>query len=385
MNRKIISAFLALILCLSLAIPALADANRYDFIVDDIGYLAESEVAQLNDLADTIWQERGIGIFFIYTPDEDLEGFDIGPYVGELEDFYVIVENETSWYSFLGGQATILDYDTEITLREVYDLADTYVGGVTDFLYAVADYFPPTLPETESPMVIAPAPAREILVFDEADLLSDGEEMTLSSRLEEISHACNAQIVIATIASMNGGDVDTYVDYVYDTMGFGYGENRDGVLLLVCMDPREYRILSNGYPGTAIGNVEIDTIGSAIVSDLSDGDYADAFGIFADKCAYYLNGHLNGFPFDVGGSLLLSLVVGLVVGLITAFVLKAQLKSVRKQDRANVYVKSGSMHVDVMNDIFLYRNVTRTEKPKNNSSGSSGSSGSSRSKGGGSF
>ena len=44
------------------------------------------------------------------------------------------------------------------------------------------------------------------------------------------------------------------------------------------------------------------------------------------------------------------------------------------------------MHVDLKQDIFLYRNVTRTKKQKREeSSGSSGSDGTARTKGGGSF
>ena len=223
------------------------------------------------------------------------------------------------------------------------------------------------------------------MVYDDADLLTDSEESALTKKLLNISHAYNAQIVVATIASMDGGDVDGFLEYFYDSMGFGYGENHDGVLLLVCMDPREYRILSNGYAGTAIDTDSIEVIGNIIKTDLSDGDYAEAFQGFADECEYYLDGYLNGFPFEFGMTLLISLVIGIVAGLIVAFILKGQLKSVRKQDKANVYVKPGSMEVTVSNDFFLYRNVTRTKKESNSSSGSGSSSGSSRSTGGGSF
>lgn len=228
------------------------------------------------------------------------------------------------------------------------------------------------------------ASAEEYLIFDEANLLTDGEEMALNRKLLDVSHTCNAQIVIATMESMNGGDIDSYIDYLYDSMGFGYGENHDGVLLLVCMDPREYRILSNGYAGVAIDPDSISRISDNIVSGLSDGDYAGAFDTFADECAYYLDGYINGFPFDAGMTLVISLITGLVAGLIVALVLKGQLKTVRREDSAGSYVRDNSMRVTVLRDIYLYRNVTRTEKPKNNSSGSS-SGGTTRSKGGGSF
>jgi uncharacterized membrane protein YgcG len=80
-------------------------------------------------------------------------------------------------------------------------------------------------------------------------------------------------------------------------------------------------------------------------------------------------------------NLLICLVIGIIAGVVVAFILKGQLKTVRKQNQANVYVKPGSMQVTVHNDFFLYRDVTRTKKQSSSSSGS----GSSRSTGGGSF
>lgn len=221
------------------------------------------------------------------------------------------------------------------------------------------------------------------IVMDDADLLSQAEEQALTRKLTEVGTAYEAQMIVATVASAGGKDPDDLVNEVYDSMGFGFGPLRDGVLLLVCMDPREYRILSNGYAGDAIDPGVIDTIGDAIVSDLSEGDYADAFEIFAEKCDYYLDGYRNGFPFKTGRNLVIALVVGLVLALIVTSVLKGQLKSVRKQGQANSYVRDGSMQLTLSNDIFLYRNVTRTKKESSNSSGSR--SGGSRSVGGGSF
>ena len=217
-------------------------------------------------------------------------------------------------------------------------------------------------------------------VYDEADLLSRTEELELSEKLLEISRQYNAQIVVLTVSSANVS-ADFLVEDMYDSMDMGYGDARDGVLLLVCMDVREYRILSNGFASAAIDTGDIESISDAIVSDLSDGNYAAAFDEFADQCAYYLDGYINGFPFDFGFNLTVCLIIGIVIGVIVTFVLKGQLKTVRKQNQANVYVKSGSMHVTVRNDFFLYRNISRTKKASSSSSGSR----SSRSVGGGRF
>ena len=233
-------------------------------------------------------------------------------------------------------------------------------------------------------LALSASASYDVSVWDEADLLTDAEEAQLSEKLAEISDLYDAEIVIMTLESSGGQDIDELVNSVYNTMDFGYGENRDGILLLICMDIREYRILSNGFAGTAITGSDINYIGDAMVPDLSDGNYAAAFDIFADECVYYLDGYINGFDFDPFSTLLTSLIAGLIIGWIVTAVLKGQLKSVRRQDEAQVYIKPGSMRLTVEKDLFLYRNVTRTKKANNNNSSGS-RSGSSRSVGGGRF
>ena len=87
--------------------------------------------------------------------------------------------------------------------------------------------------------ISASATAAAGIVMDDADLLSQAEEQALTQKLTEVGTAYNAQIIVATVASADGQDPDYMVNDLYDSMGFGYGELRDGVLLLVCMDPRE--------------------------------------------------------------------------------------------------------------------------------------------------
>ena len=219
-------------------------------------------------------------------------------------------------------------------------------------------------------------------LFDEADLLSNSEEDKLTKKLTALSKTYNAQVVVVTIESTDGIDIEYYLEYVYDDMDFGYGANRDGVLLLVAMEERQFHILSNGFASDAIDSYDIDSICDAMASDLSGGDYAGAFDEFVAQCDYYLDGYINGYPFNFGNTLLICLVIGIIVALIVSAVLKGQLKSVRKQEKANVYVKPGSMNVTLSNDIFLYRNITRTKKAEKSSGSGSGRS---RSTGGRSF
>lgn len=225
----------------------------------------------------------------------------------------------------------------------------------------------------------------EVWVIDRAELLTQSEEDILSQHVSELSRTYQTQILIFTLPEADGWDIDQHIEDIYDESQLGYGDDRSGILLLVCMDIREFRILTNGAANDAIGSWEIDKISDAMVSDMSDGNYYAAFDTFIDQCEYYLDGHINGFPFDWGQNLLIALIIGLVAGLITAFCLKAQLKSVRKQHRADAYVKSGSMQLTHRSDLYLYRNVSRIRKESSSSSGSRSRSGGSRSVGGRSF
>jgi len=387
MKRRMISAILALVLCMMLTLPAYA-APETDFVVDEWGVLASSELDELNEMAQEIYKDTGVGIFFVFSTEADLEILDPAQFAGSIKDYYIMIENDDYWWSFVDGRGKCVDEEIELDFRAAYNEADTYYDGIAAYYDAIGAYVAEAVGNSganvETPVETPVETIGQLLVLDEADLLSDSEEAALNTKLSTISSTYSAQIVVGTIESMEGGDIDQFIELAYDEMGLGYGDNHDGVLLLVCMDPREYRILSNGFAGEAIDSGDIDDIGDAIVSDLSDGDYAAAFDEFVDQCDYYLGGFINGFPFKFGKNLLIALVIGIVAGLIVAFILKGQLKSVRQQKQANVYIKPGSMQLTTSNDFFLYRTVDRRKK-ESSSSGSSNSSGSSRSTGGGSF
>ena len=221
-------------------------------------------------------------------------------------------------------------------------------------------------------------------LYDGADLLTDSEERALLEKINRVSEEYGVEIVIATVNSTGNYSADEYVEYYYDENGYGFGSRHDGVLLLISMQERDYRILSNGFGATAITLYEIDSIGDYIVSYLSSGDYYAAFDEFIDECEYQINGEINGFPFDFSTNLILALIVGFVVAFIATGVMRAKLKSVRMRSEATEYVKKGSMQVTVANDFFLYRTIS-CRKKESSSSNSSRSSGSSRNVGGGKF
>lgn len=144
----------------------------------------------------------------------------------------------------------------------------------------------------------------------------------------------------------------------------------------------------------------IDYIGEKIVPYLKDGEYSEAFSTYASLCDKFVKQARNGEPYDVDHMpkepfpalrrLAVALLIGLLIAWIVVSSMKGQLKSVRSQQAAASYMRSGSMNVTHKQDIFLYRHVSRRARPKDtgSSSGSRGgssthSSSSGRSHGGG--
>lgn len=148
-----------------------------------------------------------------------------------------------------------------------------------------------------------------------------------------------------------------------------------------------------GYGITAFTDAGIEYLGNRFVPSLSDGDYAGAFEIYANTCDEFITQAKTGDPYDTHNlpkepfaflmNLGICFVIGLVIAAIATAIMKGQLKSVRSQSGAANYVKTGSLNVTHRQDLFRYRDVKRTAKPKDSGGSSTHTSSSGRSHGGG--
>lgn len=212
-------------------------------------------------------------------------------------------------------------------------------------------------------------------LVDESDLLTDSEELAVEAELDRISEEWDMDFVIVLPETLGGKDEQAYADDYFDYNGYRY----DGALLLLC--PRENaRYLSTC--GEAIDIIGLDAIREGVLGHYEEGDYYAACMGYAQTCESLLQENANSGGFSVG-----LLIIGLIIGAVLSFlipmnILKGQLKTVAPKAAAADYVRQGSMNLRVERDIFLFRNVSRTAKPKNNSSGTHTSS-SGRSHGGG--
>ena len=216
---------------------------------------------------------------------------------------------------------------------------------------------------------------------DPADLLTDSEEAALLTTLDEISIRQKMDVTIAAVNDLEGySTAAEYANVVYEFCNYGYGADKDGILLLISTEDRDWAISTCGYGITVFTDDGIDYISRKIKPDLSDGSYAAAFDTYAKLCDEFITQARNGTPFDKGNlpreplSMIwipISVIIGVVTALIIVSVMKSKLKTVRPQTAANSYMKKGSLTVTESNDLFLYHTLTRTKKDNAGNSESS--------------
>ena len=221
-------------------------------------------------------------------------------------------------------------------------------------------------------------------LVDDADLLTQKEEREILSILDEVSERQKVDIVIVTVDSLYGERPRDYADDFYDYNGYGFGSSKDGILLLVSMEDRDWYISTTGYGIEAVTDAGREYMADRFADDLSDGNYAKAFQTVAEQCDDFIDRANAGKPYDVGNlpkgpfavvkNLLISLVIGFVVALVATSIMRGKLKTVRFQAAAGSYVKPNSMDVTTSRDLFLYTHIDRRARPKQESSSGGGSS-----------
>ncbi len=237
-------------------------------------------------------------------------------------------------------------------------------------------------------------------VEDGADLLTHEEEQILIEKLDAISANQSLDVVVVTTNTTNGKSPMEYADDFFDYNGYGMGEDRDGVLLMIDMGQRDYWISTSGYGIEAFTDAGVSYIGEQIVGPLGNGDYVEAFELFADLCDDFVTQAKKGNPYDVshmpkapfnkGLCFWISLFIGFVLSAIVNMILQAQLKTVARQNSAANYAKAGSLVVthsyEGMRDRRVIHELIKSDSDDSRSGGGGSSthiSSSGRSHGGG--
>ena len=102
-------------------------------------------------------------------------------------------------------------------------------------------------------------------VVDQADILTAASRSDIAAKSIALQEKSGIQLVVATVRSLEGSDIETYANQLFRTWKLGQAQKNNGVLLLVAPAVHKVRIeVGYGLEGTLT-----DALSSAIISGAS--------------------------------------------------------------------------------------------------------------------
>ena len=210
-------------------------------------------------------------------------------------------------------------------------------------------------------LLLSSAAAETSRVVDNAGMLTSSDVAILETAIADIRVTYDFDVVLLVEDTIGGRDIAYYAADYYDYGGFGVGENRDGIMLIVVKSGRQYYILNTGRGEKIFDYDTMIAMEDNFIPYLKVNNYTSAMGQFVkdvlDQLATYTPA---GRAVKRANKLLpILLGVGAAAGLVVALILKGQMRTVRRKQNAASYVRDGSFHLTRAQDLYLYTTTVR--------------------------
>lgn len=285
-------------------------------------------------------------------------------------------------------------------------------------LLLLAAFVPAAFSE-DSPPAEEPAAVEETAapafpyVLDNAGLLTDTQREALEQRAAALSEQHQCSLYVVTVQDHTSFNYDVYeaAKGIFRHYDLGWGDDRDGVLLLLSMNERVYAFAGHGGKGETICGYESSwLIEDAFLDDLRAHDWNSAFEDFQTACDKQLTKLESGESVAEGADIITGpdgleyhsynnpyaerersvllrvlavIFIPAAVALAVCSTFKAQMKTAHEASRADEYLVPHSMKLRVKDDRFTHRTESRTVIETDSSHRVSGGGGSSFHSGGG--
>ncbi len=426
MNKKFTALLMALLLALSLCVPAAASVE-YGSIFDEteelgsaeLTYQGEQELPQLAknlgiDLRVDVFTDEGlepddtvsdIATFiygnYDYGLGEDKEGVSLTLLMKTQPDgSYALAENDWCVYAFLSetrGSSQELS-DTVYAAIKPYMAAQAWNGedmtmsatalsqAVDAMMKAASDYILANCPPDNSGEVTETQTPEQTgvdmkYIFDNSDLLTFDEWEKLEARAADISQRHGCGVYVAFVDDFTeygyGNDVYKTTYQLYHANELGMGDDRDGIIILLSMAERDYAMFVYGtYAETAFNSYGQEKLEKAFLGNFKEDDWYGGVSNYLSTCDEYLTRADAGKPVRESPALLIAIAVVascLLSGAICLF-LKRSMKTVHQKVEANEYVAPGGLQLSKQYDRYTHTTEVRSKISSSDDSSSSGTS-----------
>lgn len=426
MNKKFTALLMALLLALSLCVPAAASVE-YGSIFDETEELGSAELTyqgeqKLPQLAKNLGIDLRVDVFtdeglepddtvsdiatFIYGNydyglGEDKEGVSLTLLMKTQPDgSYALAENDWCVYAFLSetrGSSQELS-DAVYAAIKPYMAAQAWNGedmtmsatalsqAVDAMMKAASDYILANCPPDNSGEVTETQTPEQTgvdmkYIFDNSDLLTFDEWEKLEARAADISQRHGCGVYVAFVDDFTeygyGNDVYKTTYQLYHANELGMGDDRDGIIILLSMAERDYAMFVYGtYAETAFNSYGQEKLEKAFLGNFKEDDWYGGVSNYLSTCDEYLTRADAGKPVRESPALLIAIAVVascLLSGAICLF-LKRSMKTVHQKVEANEYVAPGGLQLTEQYDRYTHTTEVRSKISSSDDSSSSGTS-----------
>ncbi|AIY04608.1 hypothetical protein Plano_0643 [Planococcus sp. PAMC 21323] len=204
-------------------------------------------------------------------------------------------------------------------------------------------------------------------IYDDANLLSKAEIVELEAVATEYSQKQDVDFLFLTSADEQSTDIITYMSDFFDDWAVENNQE-NAVLLTMNIATRDVYLAGFGTAETTLDNKRVDLVLDRIISEMQNGDYADAFRETVTTSSRYMEFKPGVNPeniflktwFQVGIALLLG-------GAVVSFMLYNS--AGRVTTTASTYFDGNNTRVTETRDQFRNKTVSRRKVPKSNSGG----------------
>ena len=218
-------------------------------------------------------------------------------------------------------------------------------------------------------------------LVDNADLLSPRQEREVLQVLEQVEKAHNVRVAVVTMPSIGNNSMAAYANKLVDNV---YNDGAKGnMVLLQVIDQRKWYISTDSKLKDITGtNDAVNYMSKAFVSYLSNGDYPNAYKVYATKVNDLLDYYAkNGKP--VKKEKPFPNEPALVFALFGAFIFTKSIRKSLLDSMSNVnaavaadaYLDERSFELKDSSDTYMYSNVVAVPRPRGNGHHGGGSGG----------
>jgi uncharacterized protein len=128
-------------------------------------------------------------------------------------------------------------------------------------------------------------------VVDQANVMSAQSRSDVETKLKDLEDKSGIQLVVATVKSLEGSDIETYANELFRTWKLGEAKKNNGILLLVAPNEHKVRIeVGYGLEGTLTDALSSVIISSAIIPRFKSNDISGGIERGVDGIISVLSG-----------------------------------------------------------------------------------------------